>query len=91
MNNELSVVIRVMPNMDDVEISVPQDSTSNDIVEALLDSGLGIPRMDNQSNPISYQLVPKGKNEALEGPMTVGKAQIQNGDIILMLPRIIAG
>ena len=91
MNNEINVVIRVMPNMDDIDISVPQDSTATDIVEALLDSGLGIPRLDNQSNPISYQLVPKGKNEAIEATQSIEKAQIQNGDIILMLPRIIAG
>jgi hypothetical protein len=91
MNREINIIIRVMPNMDDVDISVHLDSTSTDIVEALLDSNLGIPRLDNQSNPISYQLVPKGKNESIDGPTTLEKAQVQNGDIILMLPRIIAG
>lgn len=91
MTKEINVVIRVMPNMDDIDISVPSDATASDIVETLLDAGLGIPRLDNQSNPISYQLVPKGKNEAIEQQMTVGKAQVQDGDIILMLPRIIAG
>lgn len=91
MNQEINVVIRVMPNMDDVDISLPGEATASDIVETLLDAGLGIPRLDQQSNPITYQLVPKGKNEPLDNSNSVKDAKVQNGDIILMIPKIIAG
>lgn len=91
MNQEINVVIRVMPNMDDVDISVPTEATASDIVETLLDAGLGIPRLDQQSNPITYQLVPKGRNEPLDNQNSVEAAKVQNGDIILMIPKIIAG
>lgn len=91
MSQEINVVIRIMPNMDDVDISVPMEATAADIVETLLDAGLGIPRLDQQSNPITYQLVPKGKNEPIENEVSLSTATVQNGDIILMIPKIIAG
>jgi len=91
MDNEINVVIRIMPNADDVDVSLPLSATPTDVIETLLDAGLGIPRIDQQGNAISFQLVPKGGNAALEEAQTLKDGRIQAGDIILMIPRVIAG
>jgi len=91
MSKEINIIIRVMPNAEDVEISLPVEATPRDIIETLLDAGLGIPKVDGQSNPISYHLVPKGGNSKIGESDTLMNAQIQNGDVILMNPQVIAG
>jgi hypothetical protein len=91
MDKEVNVVIRIMPNADDVDVSLPLNATPSDVIETLLEAGLGTPRVDQQGNAISYQLVPKGSNAAIGEEQTLGEGKIQAGDIILMIPRVIAG
>lgn len=88
---EISVVVRVMPNADDVDIELPLEATPADIVEEMLNAGLNIPRIDQQGAAISYKLVPKGRQQALGDYETLGQAQVQNGDILLMIPQVRAG
>lgn len=91
MTEEINVVIRIMPNADDVDVSLPLDATPSDVIDSLLDADLDIPRIDPQGNPISFQLVPKGSNAALEEEETLKEGKIQKDDIILMIPKVIAG
>lgn len=91
MEKEVNVVIRIMPNADDVDVSLPLNVTPQDVIETLLSSGLGIPRVDQQGNAISYQLVPKGSNAPITEAQSLGEANVQSEDIILMIPRVIAG
>lgn len=88
---EISVVIRVMPNADDVDVSLPLNATPADVIETLLDADLDIPRVDPQGNPISFQLVPKGANVALDESESLKEGRVQDNDIILMIPKVIAG
>jgi len=91
MSKEINVVVRLMPNADDIDVSLPLAATPKDIIDTLLDAGLGIPRVDQQGNPIAYQLIPKGKNDAVKEDETLDTAQVQNGDILMMIPKVIAG
>lgn len=91
MSKEISVIIRVMPNADDIEVTLPLESTPKDIVEALLDSDIGIPKIDPQGNPYVYELQPKGSNSAIQDGQSLQKANVQNGDTILMMADLIAG
>ncbi|MBK9013926.1 MAG: EsaB/YukD family protein [Saprospiraceae bacterium] len=92
MEKEISIVIRVMPNADDVDVTLPLNATATDVIETLVgDPSLGIPRIDQQGNPISYKLAPKGKNRELGEDETLGHGEVQDGDILLMMPVVIAG
>jgi len=88
---EINVVIRVMPNADDVDVSLPLNATPSDVIDTLLNADLDIPRIDPQGNPISFQLVPKGANAALNEGDTLKEGRVQDSDIILMIPKVIAG
>ena len=90
-NKEINIIVRVMPNADDIEVSLPLQATARDIIESLLDSGLGIPKVDNQGNPISYEIVPKGNPNIMKETQTILDAKVQETDVLLMLPKIIAG
>lgn len=91
MDEEINVVVRIMPNADDVDVSLPLSATPNDVIETLLDANLGVPKTDQQGNAISYQLVPKGSNAALKDNQTLQEGRLQAGDVVLMIPRVIAG
>lgn len=90
-DREIGVVVRVMPNADDIDVNLPLSATALDVIETLLESGLGIPRVDQQGNGISYKLAPKGSNRAINEGETLGEAQVKDGDILLMMPQVIAG
>jgi len=89
--SEISVIVRVMPNAEDVDIDLPLEASPADIIEEMLNAGLDIPRIDQQGSTISYKLVPKGRQQALADYETLGQAQVQNGDILLMIPQVRAG
>ncbi len=91
MSAEINVIIRLMPGNEDIDVTIPTEATTKDIVETLLESGLGIPRVDKQGTSMTYNLMPKGKNEELREHQTMEDAQIQEGDVILMIPHVIAG
>jgi len=88
---EINVIVRVMPNADDVDVSLPLNATPLDIIEEMLSANLGIPRVDQQGNPISYKLNVKGRNDTLKEYETLASAQVQDSDIILMMPQVKAG
>lgn len=90
MSQEISVVVRVLPNNEDIDVNLPLDATASDVIETLLDNNIG-QRSDTQGNPITYRLAPKGKNMSLAEDETLGDAGVQNGDILLMMPDFVAG
>jgi len=91
MENEISVIVRVMPSTDEIELSIPSSASPKDLIDYMLDADLGIPKLDGQSNRIVYQLIPKGKNEVLHEEKSFKEEEIQDDDVILMIPKIIAG
>lgn len=91
MTQELPVIVRVMPNADELEISVPSSATPRDLITHILEADIGVPKTDAQSNEIVYQLIPKGKNAVLKEMETFEQGEVQANDIILMIPKVIAG
>ena len=90
MASTIKLIIRVLPNNEDVDVDVPLDATAKDIIDTLLDSDIG-QRHDNSGTPITYNLTPKGKNIVIEEHQTLEEAGIQEGDILLMTPVFVAG
>ncbi len=91
MTEEIPVIIRVMPNAEELEVSVPKTATPRELISHILDAGVGIPKTDAQSNQIAYQLIPKGKNEVLKEAESFEQGEVQANDVILMIPKVIAG
>lgn len=91
MDREIEVIVRVLPNGDELDVSLPLNATATDVIETLLDSGSGIPRVDPQGNHYSYSLVVKGQGTKLEGHETLGHARIYDGDVLLLTPHLVAG
>lgn len=90
MSDTISVIVRVLPNNEDVEVKLPVEATASDVIETLLENGIG-ERIDQTGNPISYKLIPKGKNIEIGEDETLSVAQVQSGDVILMTPVLVAG
>jgi hypothetical protein len=89
-DREISVIVRVMPDNEDVEVTLPLNATATDVLESLFESGIG-KRSDQQGNPVIYRLVPKGKDVAIGENQSLGEAQVQNADTLLMMPELVAG
>ncbi len=90
MSNLISVIIRVLPANEDIDVKLPLNATATDVIDTLLSNDIG-QRTDHSGNPITYQLSPKGKNRPIEADETLQSAQVQEGDVILMTPIFLAG
>lgn len=91
MDQEINVIIRIMPQAEEVVVSLPLSATPRDVIETLLDANLGVRKIDEQGNAVSYQLVPKGSGAALKETQTLQEGRLQVGDVILMVPTLVAG
>lgn len=86
---EVNIIIRILPQADEVEVSLPLTITSKELIEQLLNSDLGIRRKDND-NEIIYQLIPKVSSIPLNKNDTLFEANVKEGDVILMIPPLFA-
>lgn len=89
-DQKVKVIIRVMPNSDEIDATLPVKATAAQIIKKLLsDPNLKLSKNDPQGNPISYVLHCKrsGKNvtDSLE------KAGVKDGDVLLLTPSVTAG
>ena len=88
--SELNIVIRVMPNGDELDVEVPAYSTGKELVDGLLQNQIA-PRNDPQGNPYIYELISKSKNVKIGENKTLSDAGITNGDTIYFTPKLVAG
>ncbi|MTB52930.1 EsaB/YukD family protein [Lewinella sp. W8] len=86
----VNVIVRVLPDNEDIDVSLPLTATATDVIEKLLENGIGS-KTDASGNPISYQLAPKGKGRNINPEETLEAAQVQEGDVIMMTPIFVAG
>lgn len=86
----VSFKIRLLPRNNEFELELPTSTISGKIVEIIQNKGLA-PIYDQFENPISYNLVKLGSNSPMEENQTLKEYGITDGEIILMIPRIIAG
>jgi hypothetical protein len=81
----------VLPNREELEVSFPPEATPTDIIETLLESGVGLSRFDASGQESQFELMPKGKQEPLLENETLGEARVQNGDRLLLTKEVTAG
>lgn len=91
MTREIPVIVRIMPSADELEITIPESATPKELISHILEADIGVPKIDAQSNQIIYQLIPKGKNEVLKESETFHQGEVLANDVILMIPKVIAG
>ena len=82
---QVSIIVRVLPDNEVVDVNLPLEATSIDIIETLLDNGIGS-RNDKDGNQIKYKLTKKGKGSDLRENESLENASTQDGDVLLMCP-----
>lgn len=90
---KVNVIIRVMPNGDEIDASLPVKATADQIIKKLLgDANLKMSKTDNQGQQLTYELLCKesGKNLSNEN-LSLEGAGVKEGDTLLLAPTPIAG
>ncbi len=90
MTDSINIIIRVMPNGDELDVELPVLSTGKEIVEELLGANVA-PRADGNGNPYIYELISKASNVKVEDHKTLYDIGIRDGEIIYFVPKLVAG
>lgn len=93
MPNETSVItviIRLLPGGDELDVELPLYSTGKEIVEELLNADL-VPRTDPQGNPYTYKLVSKDSSLEIVPEKTLFDLGVKDGNTLLLTPQLVAG
>lgn len=86
----IELTVRVQPVGDEVVITLDAYTTGARIKRELIDQDVA-PQRDSQSNIIPYQLITKSTNRIIEDHMTLDDLDVQEGDILFMVPEMVAG
>lgn len=86
----ISVIIRLMPGGDELDVELPLYSTGKEIIEELLNNGL-VPTTDPQGNPYTYKLVSKETGQEVAQGQSLFNLGIKDGNTLLLMPNIVAG
>ncbi len=86
----INVVIRVMPNGDELDVELPVSATGQEIVEELLRSNVA-PRTDPEGNPYAYELISKVSNTKIGENKTLYDLGIRDSETIYFVPKLVAG
>lgn len=79
-----------MPSAEEFSVELPRFSTGREIREELLNANVA-PRFSPQGEPYVYELVIKATNLRLEESKTLSDLGVQQGDMILFIPNLVAG
>ena len=90
MNDELNLIVRVMPSGDELDVQIPRFSTGKEIIEELLRAEVA-PSSDGEGNPFVYELVSKKNQVRVDDNKTLHDLQINDGDTLLFIPNLVAG
>ncbi|WP_421795498.1 EsaB/YukD family protein [Haliscomenobacter sp.] len=92
MEEQISLLIRILPSGKEVEIELPLTTLGAEIKKALLEHPeLQIPKIDSDGSHIPYRLSSKSKGKEVKDESTLKELNIVDGDTLLMAPVIIAG
>lgn len=92
-DQKVKVIIRVMPNGDEIDATLTVKATADQIIKKLMtDPKLKLQKNDTQGKPISYELLCKesGKNLS-QNKLSLEQAAVKDGDTLLLTPSVIAG
>ena len=86
----ISVIIRLMPSGDELDVELPLYSTGREIIEELKNGNL-VPPNDPQGNPYTYKLVSKESGMEVVPEKSLFNLGVQDGNTLLLMPTIVAG
>jgi hypothetical protein len=89
-NDTISIIVRVMPRGDELEVELPLFSTGKEIIEELLSAEVA-PRRDPENNPYVYELISKVANTKISDNKTLFDVGIRNGETLYLAPKLVAG
>ncbi len=92
IDTEYSVVVRILPQGEEVELELPAASTGKTIKDSLLDHPeLNIPKTDPEGNRYHFKLISKSAGKEISDDKTLYECGVNNGDTLLMTPTLVAG
>lgn len=86
----ITVIIRLLPRGDELDVELPLFSTGKEIVEELLNADL-VPRTDPQGNPYTYKLIHKDSSLEIVQEKTLFDLGVKDGNTLLLTPQLVAG
>ncbi len=89
-NEVITIVIRVMPNGDELDVELPDSSTGAEIITELLHASVA-PKSDPEGNPYAYELISMRLNLKIETEKTLYESGVMNGDVVYFVPKLVAG
>ena len=84
---KVKIIINILPERTEIETNIPITAKSNEIIKRLLHQGI-IPKREN---PYPYDLVVMGSGRIMGSEETLFEVNVQDGDVIICQPRILAG
>lgn len=91
IRSDVKLIIRVMPEMNDYVLNVPITVSGSNIIQKLIDVEKDISKFDDSGNLIAYQLLKKGEDHFLNENKAIAHFHPTDDDILLMIPKVIAG
>lgn len=91
MADVIKVIVRLLPSGDELDVELPLYSTGKEIVDELLNAGLGVERNDPQGNPYMYKLVLKDTGMEIVPEKTLYDLNVREGQTLLLTPKLVAG
>ena len=86
----ISLIVRLLPSGDELDVELPLYSTGKEIVNELLDAEVA-PKFDPQGNPYIYKLISKATGKEIVPEKTLHSLTIREGDTLLLTPQLVAG
>lgn len=88
--NEISIMLRILPKGEEVGADLHITTTGKEIISELVSNGI-IPKNDPEGNPYVYELISKNNNAKISEDKTLLDSGIQDGAIIYVTPKLVAG
>lgn len=83
--SDLNLVVRVMPNGEEYDMTLSRFTTGSEITDQLLKAQVA-PRVDSDGEPYLYELVTKGDHIRIGSNQSLHDLGISDGEIILFIP-----
>lgn len=89
-NDILNLIIRLMPNGEELDVELSKFSTGKEITEELLGASV-VPRTSPEGEPYVYELISKARNIKVEDSKCLVDLGISDGDTLFFVPKLVAG
>jgi len=88
--NEITITIRILPKGEELDVDLDVTTTGKEIISELIAAGY-TPKNDPEGNPYVYELISKINNVKINEDKTLLDSGIQDGTIVYVTPKLVAG